>query len=107
MQGDVSPQHRVIAAAALGDVVQQDRKIERRPRQDLVDDVGRQRMVFLQFARLDLRQDADGADRVLVDRVGVIHVVLRLRHDTAEIRHEAAEHAGLVETPERRLRIVR
>ena len=47
-----------------------------------------------------LGQDADGADGVLVDRVGVVHVVLRLRDDAAEIGHEAAEHAGLVETPQ-------
>ena len=57
-------------------------------------------------AVLDLVQDADGADRVLVDRVDVIHVVLHLRDDAAEIGHEAAEHAGLVQTPQRRLRIV-
>ena len=63
-------------------------------------------MVFLQLAGLDARQDADGADRVLVDRVGVVHVVLRLRDDAAEIGHEAAEHAGLVEAAQRRLRIV-
>ena len=68
--------------------------------------VGRQRMVFLQRAVLDARQDADGADRVLVDGVGVVHVVLRLRDDPAEVGHEAAEHAGLVETPQGRLRIV-
>ncbi len=96
----------MIAAATLGDVVQQHREIERRPREDLVHHVGRQRMVFLQHTRLDLREDADRADRVLVDRVRVIHVVLRLRDDPAEVGNEAAEHAGLVETPQRRLRIM-
>ena len=44
--------------------------------------------------------------RVLVDRVRVVHVVLHLRDDAAEVGHEAAEHAGLVEPPQRRLRIV-
>ena len=63
-------------------------------------------MVFLQRAVLDARQDADRPDRVLVDRVGVIHVVLRLGDDAAEVGHEAAEHAGLVEATQRRLRIV-
>ena len=106
LQGDVGAQHRVIAAAALGDVVQQHGEIEHRPRQDLVHHVGRQRMVFFQRAVLDARQDADRPDRVLVDRVGVIHVVLRLGDDPAEIGHEAAEHAGLVEATQRRLRIV-
>ncbi len=63
-------------------------------------------MVVLVRAVLDVGQDADGADRVLVDRVRVVHVVLRLRHDPSEIGHEAAEHAGLVEAPQRGLGIV-
>ena len=102
----IGAQYGMVAATPLGDVVQQHREIEDRPRQDLVHHVGRQRMVFLERARFDLREDSDGADRVLVDRVGVIHVVLRLRDHPAEIGHEAAEHAGLVEAPQRRLRIV-
>ena len=97
----------MIAAATLGDVVQQNREIEDRPRQDLVDDIGRQRMVFLEGTRFDARQDPDGADRVLVDRIGVIHVVLRLRDDATEIGNEAAEHTGFVEAPQRRFRVVR
>ena len=50
-------------------------------------------------------QNTDGADTVLVNRIDMIHVVLHLRDDTTEIRHEAAEHPGLVQTPECRLRI--
>ena len=46
-------------------------------------------MVLRQLAVLD-PEDADRADRVLVDGVVVIHVVLRLRDDAAEVRHEAA-----------------
>ena len=106
LQRHVGTQHRMIAAAALGDVVQQHREIERRPRQHLVHHVGRQRVVFLQLARLDARQDADGPDRVLVDGVGVIHVVLRLGDDAAEVGNEPAEHAGLIEAPERGFRVV-
>jgi hypothetical protein len=45
---------------------------------------------------LDLAHHADGADQVLVHRVVVVHVELHHRDDLAEIRHEAAEHAGLV-----------
>ena len=96
----------MIAAATLGDVVQQDREIEHRPRQDLVHHGGRERMVFLEGARLDLREDADRPDRVLVDRVRMVHVVLRLCDDPSEVGHEAAEHAGFVEAAQSRLRIV-
>ena len=106
LQRHVGAQYRMVAAAALGDVVQQHREIEHRPRQDLVHHVRRQRVIFLEAARLDLRQQADGADGVLVDSVRVVHVVLGLRHDAPEVRHEAAEHARLVETPERRLRVL-
>jgi hypothetical protein len=55
---------------------------------------------------LDAMQDADGEDRVLVDRVHVVHVVLHLGDDAAEIGHEAAEHARLVQASERRFRIL-
>ena len=51
-----------------------------------------------EIAGLDTREDADGADGVLVDGVRVVHVVLRLRDDATEVRDELAEDAGLVET---------
>ena len=55
---------------------------------------------------LDLVQDADGEDGVLVDRIDMVHVVLHLRDDAAEIGDEAAEHAGLVHAPQGRLGIL-
>ena len=51
-------------------------------------------------------QYSDRADGVLVDRVDVIEAVLHLRDDAAELRQEAAEHAGLVHPPERVLRVL-
>ncbi len=57
-------------------------------------------------AALDLVQDADREERVLVDRVDVVHVVLHLRDDAAEIGNEAAEHAGLVHPAQRDFRIL-
>ena len=54
-------------------------------------------------AVLDVGQHADGADQVLVHGVVVVHVELHHRHDLAEVGHEAAEHAGLVHAPQRRL----
>ena len=44
----------------------------------------------------DVGDDAHGAQGVLVDRVGVVHVELHLGDDAAELRDEPAEHPGLV-----------
>ena len=51
-------------------------------------------------------QDADREQRVLVDRVVMVHVVLHLRDDAAEIGNEAAEHAGLVHAPQGDFRVL-
>ena len=50
--------------------------------------------------------DADREQRMLVDRVGVVHVVLHLSDDTAEIGNEAAEDARLVHAAQRGFRIL-
>ncbi len=104
--GNLAAQHRVIAAAPLGDIVQQHRDIGDPAAADLVDQPGRARMIGGQLALLDLRQQADCADSVLVDRVMVVHVELHLRVDAAEIGHEAAEDIGLVHPPQCRLGVV-
>ncbi len=93
---DFGAEDRMVATAALGDVVEQHRDIERAARHDLVQQDGRERMVGLEHAMFDLREQADRADRVLVDGVMMVHVELHLRDDAAEIGNEAAEHAGLV-----------
>ena len=96
LQRDLGADDAVVAAAALGDVVQQHRDIERPARRDLPEQRGRQRMVVRQLAALDRREQADRPDRMLVDRIMVVHVELHLRDDPAEVGHEAAEHAGLI-----------
>ena len=53
-------------------------------------------MIVGQLATLDRRQQPDGADRMLVDGVVVVHVELHLGDDAAEVGDEAAEHARLV-----------
>ena len=62
-------------------------------------------MVVLQLAALDRREQADRADRMLVDRIMVVHVELHLRDDAAEVGNEAAEHAGLVHPAQHQLGI--
>ena len=95
--------HAVVAAAALGDVVQQHRDVERPARRDLAEQRGRQRMVLGELAALDRRQQPDRPDRMLVDRIMVVHVELHLRDDAAEVGNEAAEHAGLVHPAQHQL----
>ena len=57
------------------------------------------------LAALDVRQEADGADQMLVDREVMIHVELHHRDDAPEIGDEAAEHAGLVHAAQHAFRI--
>ena len=70
---------------------------------DLVDDLARERMLVLEPARLDRAEHSDGAQEMLVDRVMMIHRELHHPDDAPEIGNEAAEHAGLVHPPQRRL----
>ena len=94
----------MILFAALGDVVQEGRNIERAALEVSVGNSAcRERMIARRAARLDLRKIADRADQMLVHRVVVVHVELHHRDDAAEIRDEAAEHAGLVHAPQHRL----
>ncbi len=55
---------------------------------------------------LDLREQADGADRVFIDGVVMIHVELHLRVDPAKVRHEATKHARFVHPAQRGFRIL-
>ena len=56
----------------------------------------RNRMVSGKMPSLNPGQDADRSYCVLIDRIDVVHVVLHLRHDTAEIGDEAPKHAGFI-----------
>jgi hypothetical protein len=105
--GDAGAEIGMVAAAALGDVVQHQGDIEAAPFLDLRHDPGRLGQGLGQRPVLQLVQDAQGEQRVLVDREHMVHVVLHLGDDAAEIRDEAAQHPGLVHAPQRRLRVVR
>jgi hypothetical protein len=96
----------VITAAPFGDIVQQCREVERAARLDRRHDLGRDRQFLFQLAGLDLVQDADREQRVLVDGIDMVHVVLHLRDDAAEIRDKASEHAGFVHASQRSFRIL-
>ena len=68
-----------------------------------MEDAVGERMLVAEAPGLDLGEHADRADEVLVDRVVMVHVELHHRDDAAEIRDEAAEHAGLVHPPQHHL----
>ena len=96
LAGNAAAGDRMILVAALGDVVDKGRDIKRAAIVDGADDLARYRVLGGELPALDARQEADGADQVLVHREVVIHVELHHRHDAPEIRDEAAEHARLV-----------
>ncbi len=106
LQRDLGAQFRMVPVPALGDVMQEHAEIKRAARFDRMDDFGGDRHVFRQAAFFDAMQDADGLHGVLVDRVDMVHIVLHLGDDAAEVGHEAAEHAGFVHMAERHLGIL-
>ena len=103
---DVGAQFAMVAAAPLGDIVQQDRDVERTPRSELGKKLGGERMVVGQLATVDGGGQADRADGMLVDGIVMVHVELHLRDDLAEIGDEPAEHFRLVHPAEHRIGVV-
>ena len=81
---DLGTKHRMVAAASLGDVVEQHRDVEHAARCDLVDQFAGQRMIGGQLAMLDPAEQPDRAQAMLVDGIMMIHVELHLRDDPAE-----------------------
>ena len=87
---------RVVAAATLGDVVEQRRQIgDLRPRQGL-HDLRELRQLVVEARQRETAQVAHHEQRVRVDRVGVEQVVLHAADDAAEGGDVAAEHAVVV-----------
>ena len=90
----------MIAAAALGDVVEEPGDVQHLgPRE--VGHQARAQRIFVRVLRLgEAPQVADHHQDVLVDGVDVEEVVLHLADDAAERRQVAAEHAVLVHAPQ-------
>ena len=97
----------MIFLAALCNVVQQHRNVERAPGHQILDQTARKRVIVLQQALFDFRQNADRAQQVLVHRIVVIHVELHQGDDAAKLRHETAQHSSLAHASQDRFRIVR
>ncbi len=96
----------MVTAATLGDIVQQCGEVKRASRGDGRGDRRGEGQFVFELALFDLVQNADGEQGMLVDRVDMVHVVLHLRDDAAEIGDESAKHAGLVHPPQRGLGVL-
>ena len=96
----------MIAAPPFGDIVEQDRDVQRAAVGDFVDDIRRERMVAFKITPFDPRHQSDRTNGMLIDRVVMIHIKLHLRVDPAKIGNEPSEHRGLVQPAQHCLRIV-
>ena len=90
----------MIAAAALGDVVEQSGDVEHLAPLEVGHEPRAQR-IFVRVLRLgEAAQVADHHQDVLVHRVDVEEVVLHLADDAAEHRQVLAQHAVEVHPPQ-------
>ena len=78
------------ALAALAHIVQQHPQHQGFHVRDQMHDLAGHRMVGLQLAARDVVDDADGLQRVLVHRIGVVHVELGLADDPTPFGQEPA-----------------
>ncbi len=86
-------ERRMVAAASLGDVVEQCREVQHLPALEIGDQPGAQRILVRVLRLGEAAQVPDHHQDVLVHRVDVEEVVLHLADDAAERRHHVAEDA--------------
>ena len=104
--GNLFPKLGMVAAPALGDIVQEQRHIKRGPRHDGPGDFRTQGLNLVQLPFFNPRQNADCADGMLIDGIIMVHVVLGLGHRAAEIGNKAAQNPSLVHPPQGGFRIM-
>ena len=86
----------VVAAAPLGDVVEERRDVQQPRLVEVGDQLAAQRVLVRVLGEREAAQVAQHLDDVLVDGVDVEQVVLHLADDAAEHGQVAAEHRQLV-----------
>ena len=94
-------QHRVVAAATLGDVVEQPRQQQHLGYRQARPDFTTQRKLALRRRVGEARQIAQHAQGVFVDRVDVEQVVLHAPEHLAERRQDRRQQAVPVHPPQR------
>ena len=90
----------MIAAATLGDVVEDGREIRELRLRQRLHDARQLRELVVVLRHRQAPQVADDEQRVRVDGVGMEQVVLHAADDAAERRNVAAEHAVQVHAPQ-------
>ena len=93
-------QRRMVAAAALGDVVEQSGEVEHLLRLEIADEPRAQRILVRVLRLGEPAQVADHHQDVLVHRVDVEEVVLHLADDPAERRDDLAQDAVEIHPPQ-------
>ena len=91
----------MVAAAALGDIVEQRGDIQQPGLREIGHQLAAERIFVRMLAHGEAAHVAHHHQDVLVDRVDVEQVVLHLADDAAEVRQVAAQDAGLVHAPQR------
>ena len=91
--------------AAFGDVMQEHRYIKHHSVIDKRDHFTSQRMLIAKPLILDFREDPHGPQKMLIDRIMVIHVELHHCDNATEIRNETPEDTSLGHPPQHIFRI--
>ena len=91
----------MVAAAALGDVVEERGEVEHLGPVELLHQLRQERVLVVEPRDAEAPQVADHHEDVLVHGVDVEEVVLHLAHDAAEGGQVAAEHAVAAHAPQR------
>ncbi len=91
---------------ALAGIVQQHGEIQAFLVLELRHQHAGQRVFVLVATRFDAVDDVDGAQRMLIDRIGMVHVELGLGDDAAEFGDVAAEQAGFRHQAQRLVRVL-
>ena len=95
-----APSVGVVAAAALGDVVEERGDVQQPAALEAAHQLAAQRILVRELGHGEAPQVAHHHQDVLVDGVDVEQVVLHLADDAAERRQVAAEDAVLVHAPQ-------
>ena len=98
-------QFGMIAAAALGDVVQQGRHIQRTARLQLRQKFAGNWRDLGQLIAVELAEHADGLHRMLIHRVHMVGVELHQPHDARPVGQVARQESRLVQLPQPHCRI--
>ena len=97
----------MVTAATFRNVVEQGCNKQYPLADNLLHYRGRQRVILFKLASVDIGQQSNGADRMFIDRVMVVHVELHLRDHTAKIGNESTKNSRFIHPAQHRFRVAR